>query len=91
MASVDQTAVDNFLGTLEGLTYQEAVGNCEMDAASHGWSRETQAAIRVGLLAHFFPKPPPASPLAASAAALPQGKTDVLGAVDGILGRRPRG
>jgi hypothetical protein len=50
---VNKTAVENFLGSLGGLSYQEAVGNCEMDAASYRWSRETSAAIRIGLVEHY--------------------------------------
>lgn len=50
---VRKVAVENFLGSLDGMTYQEAVGNCEMDARSYRWSLETVGAIREGLLAHF--------------------------------------
>ena len=51
---VKTLAVENFLSTLGDLTYQEAVANCELDARSYGWSRETSAAIRTGLCEHFF-------------------------------------
>lgn len=54
--NVKKTAVKNFLCTLDGMTYQDAVGNCEMDAKSYGWSLETSAAIRIGILEHFHPK-----------------------------------
>lgn len=50
---VRQIAVENFLITLNGMTYQEAVGNCELDAASYRWNYETQAAIREGIIEHF--------------------------------------
>jgi len=52
--NVRAQAVANFLGSLGDLTYQEAIGNLEMDAHSYGWSRETVAAIRSGLSSHFF-------------------------------------
>ena len=55
MTKRDQTAVDNFLCSLHGLTYQEAIGNAELDAHSYGWSRETVAAIRAGVSRYFFP------------------------------------
>ena len=51
---VDSWAVANFLGSLGGMTYQEAVGNCEMDARSYGWNYETSGAIREALVEHFF-------------------------------------
>jgi hypothetical protein len=52
--AVRQTAVENFLSSLGDLNYQEAVGNCELDARSYGWNHETSSAIRIGLLEHFF-------------------------------------
>lgn len=52
--NVRANAVKNFLGSVGDLTYQEAVGNVEMDAQSYGWNHETVAAIREGLLTHFF-------------------------------------
>lgn len=51
---VKTVAVENFLTSLDGLSYQEAVGNCELDARSYGWNHETQAAIRIGLCEHYF-------------------------------------
>lgn len=51
---VNRVAVENFLGSLEGMTYQEAVANCEMDARIYGWNHETVGAIREGLIEHFF-------------------------------------
>lgn len=53
---VKTRAVQNFLGTLHGMSYQEALGNAEMDAKSYRWNYETIAAIREGLLNHFYPK-----------------------------------
>lgn len=50
---VKRTAVENFLASLGGMSYQDAVGNCEMDAASYRWNHETQGAIREGILEHF--------------------------------------
>ena len=50
---VKKVAVMNFLGSVGGLTYQEAVSNCELDARSYGWNYETVGAIREGL-DHFF-------------------------------------
>lgn len=47
-------AVENFLGSLGDLTYQEAVGNCELDARSYRWNHETVGAIREGLVEHYF-------------------------------------
>ena len=51
--NVKRVAVENFLSSLGGMTYQEAVGNCEMDARSYGWNHETSGAIREGLVEHF--------------------------------------
>jgi len=50
---VKRVAVENFLCSLDGMTYQEAVGNCEMDAKSYRWNYETQGAIREGILEYF--------------------------------------
>lgn len=52
---VRQIAVNNFLGSLDGLTVQEALGNLELDAASYRWNAKTRAAIHKGIMAHFFP------------------------------------
>jgi len=51
---VKKIVVENFLSSLGGLTYQEAVGNCEMDAQAYGWNHETSGAIREGILGHFY-------------------------------------
>ena len=50
---VKRTAVENFLSTLDGMTYPEAVGNCEIDKKSYGWNHETSGAIREGIVEHF--------------------------------------
>lgn len=52
---IKTVAVENFLGTLDGLTYQEAMMNLAQDAKSYGWNAETVAAIRAGILKRFFP------------------------------------
>lgn len=51
---VRKIAVENFLSTLDGMTYQEAVGNCELDKRSYRWNDETSGAIREGLTEHYF-------------------------------------
>lgn len=53
---VKADAVRNFLSSLEGMSYQEAVANCEMDKQSYGWNHATSGAIREGLVAHYFGK-----------------------------------
>jgi len=50
---VRRIAVENFLGTLGDMTYQEAVGNCEADAKSYGWDKATPGAIREGSAESF--------------------------------------
>ena len=52
--NVKTMAVENFLGTLGSMSYQDAIANVECDARSYRWSRETVAAIRKGLTEHFF-------------------------------------
>lgn len=54
--NVKTVAVENFLGTLGTMTHQDALMNLDADARSYRWSRETVAAIRKGLLEHYFPK-----------------------------------
>jgi hypothetical protein len=51
---VHSDAVINFLSSLEGMSYQEAVANCEMDARSYRWNLETSGAIREGLIKYYF-------------------------------------
>lgn len=53
---VKRTAVENFLGTVSGLSYNDAVANCMQDARDYRWSSETVAAIREGLAIHFRTK-----------------------------------
>lgn len=53
---VKRSAVENFLHTLQGMTYHEAILNVEMDKRSYCWNDETSAAIRVGLAIHFTPR-----------------------------------
>ena len=50
----ESVAIQNFLGSLGGLTYQEAMGNLAMDAQAYHWGRSTVSAIRLGITAHFF-------------------------------------
>ncbi len=50
---VKRIAVENFLCSLGDMSYQEAVGNCEMDASSYRWNYETSGAIREGILLAF--------------------------------------
>jgi hypothetical protein len=52
--NVKKIAVENFLGSLGDMTYQDALANVECDARSYKWSKETVAAIRKGLLKHYF-------------------------------------
>jgi hypothetical protein len=53
-SKVKKSVVENFLGTLDGMSYQEAVANCEVDAKAYGWNHETSGAIREGLVLHYF-------------------------------------
>jgi hypothetical protein len=50
---VKAIAVQNFLGSLGGSSYQDAMANLEMDARSYGWNTATQSAIRAGILENF--------------------------------------
>lgn len=52
---VRRIAVENFLSSLDGLDYQGAKANLEMDAASYRWNEETVGAIWTGILEHFGP------------------------------------
>jgi hypothetical protein len=51
---VDADAVINFLSSLEGLTYEEAVANAMQDKRDYKWNHATSGAIREGLIAYFF-------------------------------------
>jgi hypothetical protein len=46
---VRKIAVENFCGTLEGMTYGEAMANMEMDARLYNWRPTTKNAIKVGI------------------------------------------
>lgn len=48
-----RAAVENFLSSLNGLSFQEAKGNLELDARSYRWNEETYGAIWTGILEHF--------------------------------------
>lgn len=52
---VRRVAVENFLSSLGGLSFQGAKANLEMDAASYRWNEETYGAIWTGILEHFGP------------------------------------
>jgi hypothetical protein len=51
--NVKRIAVENFLSTLGGLSYEDAVGNCSLDAKSYGWNLETYCALCEGIREHF--------------------------------------
>jgi hypothetical protein len=53
-SKVNKRAVENFLCSLDGLSYQEAVSNCEIDAKSYKWNYETSSAIRLGIIEFFY-------------------------------------
>ena len=59
---VRRIAVENFLSSLDGLDYQGAKANLEIDAASYGWNEETVSAVWQGILDHFRDTERPASP-----------------------------
>lgn len=46
---VRRIAVENFLGTLHGLTAMEATLNLAQDTAAYKWNAPTVAAIRAGI------------------------------------------
>lgn len=50
---VRRVAVENFLSSLEGLDYQGAKANLELDAASYGWNEETVGAVWQGIIDNF--------------------------------------
>lgn len=52
---VQKTAVENFLGTLEGLTQAEALANLELDAISYRWGTATSRAIQQGIMEAGLP------------------------------------
>jgi hypothetical protein len=50
---VRKVAVENFLGTLGGMTEAEAMGNLVQDAKSYRWTTLTVRAIQAGIREHF--------------------------------------
>lgn len=46
---IDTDAVWNFLGTLDGETQGEALGNLSADATANGWNTQTVRAIEFGI------------------------------------------
>jgi hypothetical protein len=47
---VKSVAVENFLGSIDGLTRSEAFANLNADARSYGWNAATVRAISDGIL-----------------------------------------
>jgi hypothetical protein len=47
---VDVAAVENFLGTVDGLTKSEALANLELDVVAYGWNAATCRAIQRGIM-----------------------------------------
>lgn len=52
-SAVRQIAVENFLGSLGGMTRDDANANLEMDARMYKWNAATVKAIRTGISKHF--------------------------------------
>ena len=52
-SQVKQIAVENFLGSLEGMNRLEAQANLDMDARLYRWNAATVKAIRAGINKHF--------------------------------------
>jgi len=50
---VKTIAVENFLGTLEGMTERDALLNLDQDARSYRWNAATKKAIRTGIREHY--------------------------------------
>lgn len=46
---VRKIAVENFLGSLEGLSRAEALANLSMDSKMYRWNSETVLAIKKGI------------------------------------------
>lgn len=46
---VKTIAVQNFLGSLDGMSKSDAFANLQMDAKSYRWNAATQKAIRDGI------------------------------------------
>lgn len=53
LPGVRRIAVENFLSSLDGLSYQEAKGNLELDRSAYKWNDATYGAIWTGLLEAF--------------------------------------
>lgn len=51
--AVKTIAVENFLGSLGGMTRDDANANLEMDARMYKWNAATVKAIRTGIVKHF--------------------------------------
>ena len=47
--NVKKIAVENFLASVDGQPYDNAMGNLEIDAQAYGWNAATQKAIRDGI------------------------------------------
>lgn len=52
-AAIKQIAVDNFLGSLGGVSERDAIDNLNMDAKMYKWNAATVSAIRKGIREHF--------------------------------------
>jgi hypothetical protein len=50
---VKRVAIVNFLGTLEGLTYEAALWNLDLDTRLYRWDYPTRQAIRDGIKLYF--------------------------------------
>lgn len=53
LAKVKKIAVENFLGTLGGMSKDDALNNLTQDARDYRWNAPTVNAIRKGILEHF--------------------------------------
>lgn len=49
----ERIAVENFLSTLDGMTWSEATANLEYDARSYEWNAATVRAIQAGIDINF--------------------------------------
>jgi len=47
---VDVVAVENFFGSIAGLTQAEALANLELDVQAYGWNTATGRAIQQGIM-----------------------------------------
>lgn len=50
---VNAAAVAMFMGTIDGLTLNEAMANAELDARAYGWSRATTRTLASRIRLHF--------------------------------------